>query len=217
MKVLLLLPLLLVAPTYTTKTVKDTAPPKELSAAVRKLLSPVCVQLLDDKGSTLAELWFCKQIPVEATEAQIGNGLTYAEVPDSTILGAVRFEQPWNDYRKQKIAAGVYTLRIARQPGDGDHRGTAPTTDFCVLCPAAADKKTDLMEAKALQDLSLTVGDDHPGVVLLFPGKGAGKMPKLVTKNKDHSVLLIELPATAGGKKATLKLGLTLVGWSASR
>ena len=214
---LLILPLLVTAPTYSTKTVKDSPPPKELSAVVRKLLASECVQLLDDKGTTLVELWFCKQVAIEATEAQIDNGLTYAEVPVSTILGAVRFEQPWLDYRKQKIAAGVYTLRIAQQPSDGDHKGTAPTTDFCVLCPAATDEKTDLMEAKALQDLSVPVGDNHPGVVLLFPGKGAAKVPKLVTKNKDHAVLLIQVPAKAADKKATLNLGLTLIGGSASR
>jgi hypothetical protein len=213
----LFLPLLLIAPTYTTKTVKDTAPPKELSPAIRGLLAPECVQLLDDKESPLVELWFCKQVAVEATAAQIANGLTYDEVPVSTVLGAVRFAQAWYDYRKQKIAPGVYTLRIARQPGDGDHKGTAPTVDFCVLCPAADDKKPALMEAKALQELSRSVGDDHPGVVLLFPGKGATKTPKLVTRNKDHSVLLVELPAKAGDKKATLRIGLTLVGGSASR
>ncbi len=217
MTALLVLPLLLAAPAYTTKTVKDSAPPKELSAAVRKLLAPECVQLLDDRGTALVELWFCKQVPIEATEAQIKNGLTFDEVPISTIVGAVRFEQAWYDYRKQKIAAGVYTLRVARQPRDGDHRGTAPTTDFCVLCPAAADEKTALMETKALQEMSLGVGDNHPGVVLLFPGKGAGKVPKLITKDKDHAVLLVELPAKAGDKKATLQLGLTLMGGSASR
>lgn len=216
MKVFLLLPLLLAAPVYTTATVKD-APPKELSDAVRTLLAPECVRLLDDKGTALVELWFCKQVAVEATAAQIENGLTYDEVPVSTLLGAVRFGQAWHDYRKQKIAPGVYTLRIARQPADGDHKGTAPVTDFCILCPAADDKKPDLMEAKALQDLSLSVGDNHPGVVLLFPGKGAGKVPKLVTRNEDHSVLLVELPAKAGDKKATLRVGLTLLGGSASR
>ena len=213
----LVLPLLLVAPAYTTRTVKDTAPPKELSEAVRKLLAPECVQMLDDKGTTLVEVWFCKQVALEATEAQIKNGLTYDEVPLSTIVGAVRFEQAWYDYRKQKIAAGVYTLRVARQPRDGDHMGTAPTTDFCVLCPAADDKKPALMEAKALQEMSLGVGDNHPGVVLLFPGKGASKVPKLITKNKDHAVLLVEVPAKAGDKRATLQLGLTLVGGSVSR
>ena len=217
MKAFLILPILLVAPTYTTKTVKDTAPPKELSAAVRKLLTTECVQLLDDSGTKFVEVWFCKQVAIEATKAQIENGLTFDEVPVSTILGAVRFEQAWYDYRKQKIAAGVYTLRIGRQPKDGDHQGTAPTTDFCVLCPAADDKKTDLMEAKALQEMSLTVGDKHPGVMLLFPGKGAGKVPKLVTRNKDHTVLLVELPARSGDNKATLQLGLTLMGGSASR
>ena len=217
MRAFLLLPLLLAAPAYTTKTTKDTAPPKELSAPMRELLVPDCVQVFDDNSMSLAELWFCKRVAIEATEAQIKNGLTYAEVPVSTFVGAVRFERAWYDYRKQKIAPGVYTLRIARQPSDGDHKGTAPHTDFCILCPAAEDKKTDLMEAKALQELSLSVGDNHPGVMLLFPGKDAGKVPKLVTRNKDHSVLLVEVPAKAGDKKATLQLGLTLVGGSASR
>ena len=47
-------------------------------------------------------------------------------------------------------------------------------------------------------------------------GKGAGKEPKLVTRNEDHQVLLIRLSASSGGKKATLDVGLTLIGASSS-
>ena len=47
------------------------------------------------------------------------------------MVGAVQFPEVWKDYRKQKIKAGVYTLRIGVQPEDGDHMGTAPFNEFC--------------------------------------------------------------------------------------
>lgn len=202
---------------YTVRRVKDSPPPKELAAAVRKLLASESVQLHDGSGAAVVEVWFRKEVPVQASEAQVANGLTYAEVPASMILGAVRLESAWIDYRKQKVPAGVYTLRLAEQPKTGDHAGTAPYTDFCLVCPAAEDHKPDLMDAKSLQELSAKTTEEHPSVLLLFPGKGATREGKLVDKGKGHWVLLIELPAKAGARKATLKLGLTLVGVSASR
>ena len=57
------------------------------------------------------------------------------------------------DYRKQKVPAGVYTLRLALQPVSDDHGGTAPYRDFCLLSPAADDRKPDLLSPKALHAL----------------------------------------------------------------
>jgi hypothetical protein len=204
------------APAYSIKTASDKAPPKELAEPVRKLLEARCVRLLDGKGTVLAEVWFRKDVPVKATEAQIKNGLTYNELPQSTVVGALRVPKEVSDYRKQKIPAGVYTLRYGLQPMDGDHMGTAPTNFFLLASPAGEDKKPDLLAVKPLQELSAKVTGDHPAVFLLFEGKGAGKEPKLVTRNTDHQVLLIRLNASSGGKKATLDIGLTLVGASAS-
>ena len=48
-------------------------------------------QLLDAKDSVLAEVWFCKTINAKATDNQITNGLTYREIPESTVFGAIRF------------------------------------------------------------------------------------------------------------------------------
>jgi len=203
------------APMYSLKVVADSAPPKEVQAPIRKLLNDQCVRLLDGKGNTMMELWFSKEVAVKATEAQIKNGLTYREVPISTILGVVRVPKVVFDYRKQKIPAGVYTLRLANQPMDGDHMGTAPYAEFCVLSPAADDKKPDLMDAKTLNELSSKTTESHPGVMLLFPGK-TGKEPKLENKGMGHWVLMVDVPAKAGDKKATLPVGLVLVGVSAS-
>ena len=204
------------APAYSIKTASDKAPPKELAEPVRKLLEGRCVQLLDGKGAVLAEVWFRKDVPVKATEAQIKNGLTYKELPPSTVVGALRVPKGITDYRKQKIPAGVYTLRYGLQPMDGDHMGTAPYNDFLMASPAADDKKPDLLAVKPLHELSTKVTENHPAVFLLFPGKGAAKEPKLVARPGDHQVLLIRLNASSGGKKATLDIGLTLIGASTS-
>src|SRR3954453_19499784 len=92
-------------------------------------------------------------------------GLTYAEAPLSTIIGAVRVPKLYIDYRKQKVKEGTYTLRLAAQPPTGEHMGTAPHTTFCLLCPASEDKGPGLLEANKLHDLSAKVTMDHPSVL----------------------------------------------------
>ena len=213
---LITLPVFAAQDEYSIKTVEKTSAPKEVQEPIRKMLDERCVQLLDAKGNLLAEVWFRKDVPVNATDAQIKNGLTYAEVPESTVFGAIRFPKQITDYRKQKIPAGVYTLRLANQPQDGDHMGTAPYSEFLLLSPAAEDKSPNNMEAKKLQEMSGKTTGGHPGVLLLFPGKGAGESPKLEKKEENHWVLLLLLDAKAGAKKATLPVGLTLVGASSS-
>src|SRR5262249_51821939 len=145
-------------------------------------LGDKCVQLFNAKDELLLGVWFRKVLPGKATDAQIKNGLTYQEIPETTLVGALRVEKQVTDYRKQKIKPGVYTLRLANQPMDGDHMGTAPYSDFCLSLPANADKKPDKMEVKALHESSAKTTNSHPGVFLLFPGKEATAEPKLVNK-----------------------------------
>jgi hypothetical protein len=201
---------------YTAKVVDGTPPPKELAEPVQKLLADRCVQLADAKGEVTLELWFRKDVPAKATEAQIKNGLTYREIGESTVLGALRVSKQITDFRKQKIAPGVYTLRLGYQPMDGDHMGTAPYSEFCLLSPAAEDKSAANMETKALQEMSAKTTNGHPGVMLLFPGgKDAGE-PKLVDKGEGNWVLLFKQEVTAGGMKATMGFALTVFGTSPS-
>jgi hypothetical protein len=199
---------------HTIKTVADASAPEELAAPVRDLLDNRCVQLRDAKGYLRLEVWLRKEVPVKATEAQVKNGLTYQEVPASTLLGAVRVTEEAADYRKQQVPAGVYTLRLAFQPVSDDHVGTAPSREFALLSPAEHDTKPDLLEAKVLIKLSTRTTNNHPAVLVLFRGKGAGATPKLVAKEGGHRVLLLTLPARAGKVKGTLPLGLTLIGAS---
>jgi hypothetical protein len=204
------------APPYAVKVADSTAPPNEVQEPIRKLLDERCIQLVTAKGDLVLELWLRKEVPAKATETQIKNGLTYREVPESTVVGAVRFARDYTDYRKQKIKAGVYTLRLATQPMDGDHMGTAPYNQFCLLSPAADDRTPATMAAKSLHELSAKSTEGHPGVMLLFPGKGAEATPKLVSKGSGHWAVLFLLDVKAGEQKAQLPMALNLIGVSAA-
>jgi hypothetical protein len=199
---------------YTIKSAALPAP-KELAEPIRKLMSDQAVQLRDEMGTVLCEVCFRKVLPVKATPAQVNSGLTYRDLEESTLLGAVRFDQQFSDYRKHKVKPGVYTLRLGFQPMDGDHMGTAPYPEFCLLVSAKEDVKPDLMETKRLQEMSAkAIGGSHPGVFLLFPNEKPGDVSQLAEKENNHWVVMLKEPVTVEGKSAPagLGIGLTLVG-----
>jgi hypothetical protein len=208
---------LLVGPAFaevklTVKT-EATPPPSELAEPVAALLDGTALTVSDDQGKVLCTIWPRKELPAKAAKP----GLAYTDLDESTIVGAVRFPQVWTDYRKQKIAAGVYTLRLGKQPMDGDHMGTAPYDDFCLLCPAKQDRKPDLLETKALQELSTqSTTRKHPGVMLLFPNPSPGDAPAVESKPNDVVVVNLKRPAVAGGQKSAIGLSMVVVGVSMS-
>jgi hypothetical protein len=202
---------------YTIKNAK-TPLPKELSEAIQKLLDESSVQLLNGGGEVICDVWFRNDMPAEATPEQIKSGVTFREVKQTEILGAIHFHKDWTDYRKQKIKAGVYTMRLGYQPADGKH--TADVSDFqefALVISAKADTKPGLMEAKSLQDKS---GDSldlaHPGVFMMWPNAKPGKEPDLVSRPKNHWVLNSKCNLVVGGKATgtSIGIGVTLVGHS---
>jgi phosphopantetheinyl transferase (holo-ACP synthase) len=203
---------------YSVKVQEKAEPPKELAEDVRKLLEPTAVQFLGEKGNVLAEVWFRKEVPAKATDEQIKNGLTYQEVEQTTLLGAVKLHEESADYRKQKLKAGVYTLRLLNQPMDGDHMGTAPYSEFAVLAPAKVDKGEATLETEELNKRSTRASNTgHPAIWLLFPvnAKALNKPPALAKQADNHWVLNVtRAVAVDGKKKGAIGLGLTLIGVS---
>jgi hypothetical protein len=200
-------------------SIKSTAaqPPSELHESVRAVLDNKGIQLFDDKGKRVCEIWFRKGLPVKATPEQLKAGLTCHDLEESTLFGAVLFDELSRDYRKQKIKPGVYTLRLGFQPVDGDHMGTAPYPEFLLLLPAKLDRSLHSLETKELQEESAkAIGRSHPGVLLLYPNDKPEATPALVDKGMDTWVLNIGLPLENEGKKgdALLGVGLTLIGHS---
>jgi hypothetical protein len=192
--------------------------PMELTEPIRKLLSPASVQLLDSNEAPICEIWFRREIPAEAAPEQLKTGVTYREVKQTEIFGAIQFHQDWRDYRKQKIKAGVYTLRLAYQPADGKHTlEHSQFQEFLLVTSAQNDTRTALMEPKDLREISgESIGSGHPGVFMLWPNNKPGAEPSLAARPKDHWVLNTKASLTVDGKAtgASLGIGLNLAGHS---
>jgi hypothetical protein len=173
---------------------------------------------LDDAGKPVCEVWLRNGIPAEATPEQLKTGVTFREVKQTEILGAIQFHTNWTDYRKQKIKAGVYTMRLAYQPTDGKH--TADVSDFqefVLVIGAKHDKRTALIEPKTLHETSgESLGLGHPGVFMLWPSAKNAKDAQLTAQPKNHWVLSVPCPLIVDGKttNATIGVGITLVGHS---
>ncbi len=193
------------APKWTVKSVEAAPPKSSVSAAIQAVLAPVALEVHDETGKPVATFWHRKEVPL-----QHKGDSSYAAVAEGTLIGVVQWHQPWTDYRKQKVKPGVYTLRFARQPMDGDHMGTALYNEFLLLVPAGLDEKPDNLMVEELHELSgKSVGRKHPSMMMLFPYRKGGSTAVLTVRPQDHLSLDFAVPAHGGG---TLGFAITLVG-----
>jgi hypothetical protein len=202
---------------YAIKTA-DTPVPKEISEPIQKLLAENSVQLLDGSGKLLCEMWFRKELPTEATPEQLKTGVTFREVKQTEILGAIQFHVAMTDYRKQKMKPGVYTMRLGYQPTDGKHGAdVSQFQEFVLVIKAKDDTRPALMEAKKLSDQSGESLDlAHPGVFMLWPNSAPGKEPTITAQAKNHWVVNSKCNLSVAGKSAnaSIGIGVTLIGHS---
>jgi hypothetical protein len=205
-------PLLAAEPKLSAK-VEKVSPPESLAEPVRKLLDGQALVVRDGDAEVMT-VWFRAEIPAKASDEQVKNGLTYREIPEGTLVGAVRFPAKFTDFRRQEIAAGVYTLRFAVQPDIGDHTGTAPHPEFCLMVPADKDPKPDAVEKKKLIELSSLVNEGrHPAVLLMWPYDGEEAGAKVAGKGDGVFVATLRRAVvTDEGRKTTLGFAITVAG-----
>jgi hypothetical protein len=188
-------------------------PPAAVAEPVRQLLDDQALVVRGDNDEPVMRVWFRSEIPAQANADQIKNGLTYREIPEGTVVGAIEFPRTFTDFRKQEIPAGAYTLRFAVQPDIGDHTGTAPHPEFCLMSHAEKDRSAEAMEVKKLIELSSEVNEGkHPAVLLLFPNNTRDDGPKVVEKGNGVWVVNARRPVVASEVKTTLGFGITVAG-----
>lgn len=209
--------LVFVTPCLAENTLKvgEQPIPKELSQDIAKLLQTKSIGFMDAKGNMVARFWFRKTVPTKLKGAEANKKSGYRDIAESTILGVVEILSEWQDYRTQPLPKGVYTMRLGYQPQDGDHMGTAPHPEFCVLIAAKYDPKGEPMDTKGMvQRSAFSIKRSHPAVLLLFPAKSDNAAPKLEERPGEHVVLLVSTPTTSGGTitKGSLPMALTVVG-----
>jgi hypothetical protein len=200
------------AETVFSAKIEKQEPPKAIADTIRALLDPQAF-VIREGDRVVMTIWFRKEIPVKANEEQVKNGLTYREIPEGTLVGALEFPKTFTDYRKQELPAGVYTLRFAVQPDIGDHTGTTPQPEFCLICPASEDKNEESIDKKKLIELSSKVNEGrHPAVLLLWPNNARDDSVRVIDKGSGVLVATITRAVAAEDIKAKLGFAVTVAG-----
>lgn len=185
------------------------AAPQELAAPVRGALSSQALRISGAQG-VYCEIWLRHPIP-QATTPNGGLGIAFGQIADGTLVGAVRFAALAKDYRQQEVKPGVYTLRYALQPVDGNHQGVSAYRDFLLLVPAAADSSTDPLGFKDLVNLSRKAsGVGHPSVWSLLPADNAPSALPGVIHVEDGDLWVLYFNAPIGS--ASVAMGLVISG-----
>jgi hypothetical protein len=208
MRFLIACSLLLSAEEFAVQPLQESAP-SEVAEGIRKDLAPAGTRVVRN-GKPFVDFWFRTAVP-QADPAK-GLGINYPTVRQGGLVGVARFHGGSSDFKSQKFTAGVYTMRYAIQPEDGDHQGTAESRDFLLLCQTALDQTLDPLESKDLNKLSAKVnGKKHPAVLYLVSGQG-GKLPRVVhDETAERAVFEAEVPA--GGKAQ--RFSIVIVGKAA--
>lgn len=185
--------------------------PEGVSKEVSALIQPEGYQVSGPKGP-LCSVWLAKSLDVKATFKPSLN-LKYP-LTMGQLVGVLRVAEKteFADFRKQPIKPGIYTLRYARQPEDGNHIGTSEVYDFLVAIPAKDDSDPKLIGTfTALAKMSAKAsGTSHPAIFSLLPTEKP--TPKASLEHDEEKELWI-LNATTSGKadKTDVPVSLRLV------
>ncbi|MHB8485138.1 MAG: hypothetical protein ACYDCM_05300 [Candidatus Acidiferrales bacterium] len=192
------------------KVAAGTVPvPPEISATVRALLGPASISVMGPSGP-LCEIWFRAAIPA-AAQASSALGVTYGQLVDGSIVGAIHFDAAVKDFRNQTVQPGTYVLRYALQPVDGNHQGVSDYRDFLLLTPAAADTNVANLADNDLYILSRKAsGAGHPSVWSLVPADGAPASLPGIVHDTSNDFWVLYMKVAVGTSPATL--GLVIVG-----
>jgi len=174
--------------------VKHTDPvPTDIAAPVAAKVAPGGVRATAN-GATIT-FWWVTDLP----------GAAWADVPEGTLVGAVKLDKDVRDIRGHVMKAGVYTLRYGIQPANDDHFGISPFRNFLLVSPAAVDKDPATVDHDGVIALSRqTLGGKHPAVLSIDPPAAKDAALAVYTTDLGHKSLIVEV-----GK---LKFGIVLIG-----
>jgi hypothetical protein len=189
-------------------TKEAVAIPAELGEPIRSLLQPDATVVM--RGDNRLEFWWVKSLPLDT--APEGRP-SWSNLADGALVGAVKLTAPMTDARGLPMKPGVYTLRFALQPQDGDHMGVSPHREFLLVAPAAEDQSAAPAGFKGAVALAKkTLGKSHPATLSLSPTteEPAGA---ILTTDEGHKAMAVSVPATHQDKPAgALSFAVTLVG-----
>jgi len=167
--------------------------PTEIAAPVAARLGASGVRATAN-GTTIT-FWWVKDLP----------GASWKDVPEGTLVGAVKLDADVRDIRGHLMKAGVYTLRYGIQPATDDHFGVSPFRDFLLLSPGSVDTDPAAVDHDHLVDLSKqTLGAKHPAVWSIDPPAAKDAPLSVYTTDLGHKALIVQV--------GQVKFGIVLIG-----
>jgi len=181
------------------------AVPEEIAPSIRESL-PTSASRVVMKSGIIATFWIREDIDLKDSSSP-ELGVNFGQFPVGTLVGVFQISGPWKDYKNAVIEEGIYTMRYARQPADGDHLGVSLYRDFLILAPAEQDNELDREYSQ--QDLidmgRLVSRSTHPAVLAFFPiWESIESSVSLLRNELDQMTLAV--------KQGDLVLGLVLIG-----
>ncbi len=179
---------------------KHTNPvPADIAAPVQALLAPGGATAT--VGANTIEFWWVKSLDMK--------GKDWSAVAEGTLVGAMQLPAVFKDIRGRNIKPGVYLLRYALQPQNGDHLGVSPHREFLLATPAAEDTNpAALGHDPAVELAAKTINISHPAVFSIDP-PAASRAPLTVVETPDGYTAVVFAVPTAQGP---LTFGLVLIG-----
>ncbi len=212
----LLLPLAgtrLQAQDYSVEVINEPISADDLSEAIAAELAPTGYRVVQGESRAIWEIWPAKKWSVEA-------GFTATPVrlypfQEGELIGVAKLRRRGSDFRDQTISRGVYTLRYALQPVDGNHIGTSPTRDFLLMVSAQEDPSPEPRATEGLLEASAeAAGSSHPAMICLQKLDDGATAPALrYLENRGWWVL--RLVGKAGDDNADMPLDMVVVGHAA--
>ncbi len=195
-------------------TVVDKPAPDGVADDVKTAVVPKAYQISDADG-LIYEFWFVPGLKASAHGANAKESLD--KVEEISLLGiATSSRDDYHDFRDDPVEPNVFVMRLALQPKDGNHMGTAPFDTFAILIPAKMDPELkDFRDHDTMVELASegTIAE-HPPILSLQPFDApGGDIPRLQhDEEEEWQFLMIQLPIEAGGETKPITLGLIVEG-----
>lgn len=195
---------------HRVEAIDDGPPADQLSPEIVNVLSPHGARVIRGTKRAVAEIWLAKAWDVKP-DFKPTLQVLYPFKPGQ-FIGAIRFETKGGDFRDQTISTGVYTLRYALQPVDGNHVGTSPTSDFLLLAPAADDKSPDVLNVKELENQSKAAAEStHPAIFCMRRSESPPKSLPAMRHDEEDEWWIVQLGGTANEDDKTYALPIEFV------
>jgi len=155
--VVLLIAPLAFADEYSVEVLKEPPPADALSKEIKAALSDTGYSVTREGTKTLCNIWLAKTWDVKPDfEATADVLYPFAE---GQFVAVIQYQRDAEDFREQELEDGVYTLRYALQPIDGNHVGTFPTRDFLLVVKASDDRSPEPIIVLRIESRSFVLAE----------------------------------------------------------